>query len=132
MLKAYKDQGNATLTTEDSTMHFFAGLDAGRYGQMKTTVHNNATIGAQQPPKTVNEVYMIAANCFKTQLIHRPGQATTFVMTSLEGKPTGTPNGGKAQGGKGNGKYYALYAERLTDTRCHKCKTMGHFAYKCP
>ena len=51
---------------------------------------------------------------------------------SLEGKPTGKPSGGKAKGGKGNGKYYASYAERLADTRCHKCKTMGHFANKCP
>ena len=39
-LKAYEDQGNATLSAEDSAMHFFAGLDAGRYGQMKTTVQS--------------------------------------------------------------------------------------------
>ena len=49
-LKAYEDHGNAPLSADDSAMHFFAGLDAGRYGQMKTTVHNNMTIGAQQPP----------------------------------------------------------------------------------
>ena len=51
MLKAYEDQGNVILTAEDSAMHFFAGLDAGRYGQMKTTVRKNMNIGAQQPPR---------------------------------------------------------------------------------
>ena len=49
-LKAYEDHGNAKLSADDSAMHFFAGLDQGRYGQMKTTVHNNMTIGAQKPP----------------------------------------------------------------------------------
>ena len=48
-------------------------------------------------------------------------------MTSLEGKPTGKPSGGK-----GNGKCYVSYAERPADTRCHKCKTLGHFTNKCP
>ena len=47
-LKAYNDHGNAKLSADDSAMHFFAGLDQGRYGQMKTTVHNNMTIGAQK------------------------------------------------------------------------------------
>ena len=100
-------------------MHFFAGLDTGGYEQMKTTVHNNTTTGTHLPPKTVNEVYTIAANWIKTQPIYRPGQAKTFIMTSLEGKPTDKPSGGKAKGDKSNGKYYASYAERLADTRCH-------------
>ena len=69
------------------------------------------TIGAQQPPKTVNEVHTIAANWIKTQPIHRPGQATMFIITSVESKPTGKPSGGKAKGGKGNGQYYASYTE---------------------
>ena len=64
--------------------------------------------------------------------MHRPGQATTFVMTGMESKPVGKLSGGKAQDGKGNIKYYASYAERLADTRCHKCKAMGHFANMCP
>ena len=50
-LKAYEDYGNAALSADDSAMHFYAGLDAGRYRQMKTTVHNNITIGAQNPPQ---------------------------------------------------------------------------------
>ena len=70
--KAYTDQGNAVLETEDTAMHFFTGLDAAGYAHMKTTVHN-MTIGAQQPPKTVNEVYTIAANWIRTQAVHRPG-----------------------------------------------------------
>ena len=52
------------------------GLDAARYAHMKAMVHNNMTIGAQQPPKTVNEVYTIAANWIRTQAVHRPGQST--------------------------------------------------------
>jgi hypothetical protein len=64
VLKAYVDQGNATLSVEDSAMHFFMGLDAGRYAQIKTTVHNNMTMGTQLPPKTVND-YTIAANWIK-------------------------------------------------------------------
>jgi hypothetical protein len=91
-LKAYTHQGNAVLESEDTVMHFFMGLDAARYAHMKTMVHNNMTIGAQQPPKTVNEVYTIAANWIRTQAVHRPGQ----------------------------------------NTRCHKCKVLGHYANKCP
>ena len=48
--KAYIDQRNAVLETKDTAMHSFMGLDAARYARMKTTVHNNMTIGAQQPP----------------------------------------------------------------------------------
>jgi hypothetical protein len=63
--------------------------------------------------------------------VHRPGQATTFITTSLESKPAGKPSGGKAKAGKGNGKYYALHAERFADTSCYKCKATGHFADRC-
>jgi hypothetical protein len=88
-------------------MPFFVGLDAGRYAQMKPMVHNNMIIGAQLPLKTVNEVYTIAANWIKTQPLHRPGQATMFVIMGIESKQVGKPSHGKAKGGKGNIKYYA-------------------------
>ena len=85
------------------------------------------TIGAKQPPKTLNEVYTIAANWIKTQPQYRRGQAATFVTTNLETKSTG-----KGKGGNGKSKQYALYAERLANTRCHKCKNMGRFTNQCP
>ena len=112
-------------------MHFFTGLDAARYAHMKTTVHNNMTIGAQQPPKTVNEVYTIAANWIRMQAVHRPGQATTFVTTGLDNKPSGKKHG-KAKSGKEKSNQYSTYAKRLANTRCHKCKVLGHYANKCP
>ena len=90
------------------------------------------TIDAQQPPKTVNEVYTIAANWIRTQAVYRPGQATTFVMTGLDNKLGGKTKHGKAKSGKEQGKPYTSYAERLANTRCHKCKVLGHYANKCP
>jgi hypothetical protein len=46
MLKTYTNQGNVVLETEDTVMHFFTGRDAAKYAHIKTTVHNNMTIGA--------------------------------------------------------------------------------------
>ena len=98
---------------------------------MKTTVHNSMTIGAQQPPKSVNEVYTIAANWIRMQAVHRHGQATKFVMMGLDNKPSGNKHG-KASSGKEQGNQYSTYAERVPNTRCHKCKVLGHYANKCP
>jgi hypothetical protein len=130
-LKAYIDQGNVVLEIEDTAMHFFMGLDTARYVHMKTTVHNYMTIGAQQPPQTVNEVYTIAANWIRTHAVHRHGQATTFVMTRLDNKPSGKKHG-KAKSGKEQGNQHSTYVERLANTRCHKCKVLGYYANKCP
>ena len=89
------------------------------------------TIGAQQPPKTVNEVYTIVANWIRTQAVQRPRQATTCIMTGLDSKPSGKKHG-KARSGKEQGNQYSTYAERLPNTRCHKCKLLGHYANKGP
>ena len=80
------------------------------------------TIGAQQPPQTVNDVYTIAANWIRMQAVHRPGPATTFVTAGLDNKPSdkkhGKASSGEEQGNQG--KQYSTYAERLANTRCHK------------
>jgi hypothetical protein len=58
-------------------------------------VHNNMTTGAQQPPKTVNEVYTVAANWIRTQAVHRHGQVAMFLTLGLDNKPSGKKHEGK-------------------------------------
>jgi hypothetical protein len=91
--KSFEIQGNATLAPADVAMHFFSGLDAGRYMQMKTMFYNATMMGSQLPPSSVNEVYNIAANWIRTQAVQRPGSATTFVTNTAD-KPTTKPRGG--------------------------------------
>jgi hypothetical protein len=45
------------------------------------------TLGTRDPPKSVNEVYQIYTNWFKTQPVTKPGQGTTFVTVGID-KPT--------------------------------------------
>jgi hypothetical protein len=63
--------------------------------------------------------------------VYRPGQATTFVTTGLDNKLGGKTKHWKAKSGKEQ-EQYTSYAERLANTRCHKCKLLGHYADKCP
>ena len=67
MLKSYNITENVKLQEEDVAMHFFSGLDPGRYSGMKTMIHYMMTLGTQDPLSSVNEVYQIAANWVKTQ-----------------------------------------------------------------
>ena len=75
----------------------------------------------------MNEVYKIAANWIRSQPQYKPGQAATFVTTSIEKKPAGKEKG---DGGSGK-KQYGSYKERLVNTRCHMCKQIGHSVNQC-
>ena len=93
---------------------------------MKTTMYNAMTMGSQQPPSSVIEVYTMAANWVKTQPVQRTGGAATFVTTSVS-STTGK------KGGKGKKKDKAVEkSEKLKTIECFACHKMGHYANKCP
>ena len=47
MLKFYSVMENVKLQEEDVAMHFFSGLDPGRYSGVKTMMHNMMTLGTR-------------------------------------------------------------------------------------
>ena len=122
--KMYETQFSVVVPPEDVAMHFFAGLDAGRYTSMKTTVYNAMTMGSQKPPVSVNEVYTMAANWVKTQPVQRTGGAAMFVTTSVN-STTGKKGGKK--------KDEAVEkSEKLKKIECFGCHKMGHYKNNCP
>jgi hypothetical protein len=62
VLVSYIEQGNADQGEVSNVMDFFGGLDNARYAHMKETLHNGWSTGDREVPKTVNQVYTIAAN----------------------------------------------------------------------
>jgi hypothetical protein len=59
-LKSYEDQGNKKLDPPDIAMDFFRGLDNARYSTFKTDYINGLTSKAIDPPKDLNEIYLLA------------------------------------------------------------------------
>ena len=82
---------------------------------MKTTVYNAMTMGSQQPPSSVNEVYTMAANWVKTQPVQRTGGATTFVTTSAS-STTGKKGGKEKKKDDASEK-----SEKLKSIKCFGC-----------
>ena len=96
---------------------------------MKTTVYNAMTMGSEQPPSSVNQVYTMAANWIRMQAVHRQGGATTFVMTSINKTPTKTKGGNGKEGSTQKKEDKSEKMKRMEYFGCHK---MGHYASKCP
>ena len=117
---------NAKLQEEDIAMHFFSGLDPGRYSGMKTMMHNMMTLSTRDPPSSVNKMCQIPANWVKTQPVSKPGQGSIFITVGSE-KPAGKARGGKQ---KGNAKSDNA-SDKLQHITCFACGKKGHYADKC-
>jgi hypothetical protein len=76
-LKSYEDQGNKKLDPEDIAMDFFRGLDNVRYSTFKTDYINGLTSKAMDPPKDLNEIYLLANQWLKPKAAGT-GYASTF------------------------------------------------------
>jgi hypothetical protein len=79
-LKSYEDQGNKKLDPEDIAMDFFRGLDNARYSTFKTDYINGLTSMAIDPPKDLNEIYLLANQWLKPKATGT-GYASIFAMT---------------------------------------------------
>jgi hypothetical protein len=67
-LKAYEDQGNKKLDDPDITMIFFWGLDYAHYATFKRDYINGLTLKAINPPKDLNEIYLLANQWLKPKV----------------------------------------------------------------
>jgi hypothetical protein len=79
-LKAYEDQGNKKLDDPDIAMDFFRGLDNARYAMFKTDYINGLTSKAIDPPKDLNEIYLLANQWLKPK-VTTSSFASTFLTT---------------------------------------------------
>ncbi len=79
-LKACEDQGNKKLDDPDIAMDFFWGLDNVRYTTFKTDYLNGLTSKAIDPPKDLNEIYLLANQWLKPKAT-TSSFASTFSTT---------------------------------------------------
>ncbi len=101
-LKAYEDQGNKKLDDLDIAMDFFRGLDNARYATFKMDYINGLTSKAIDPPKDLNEIYLLANQWLKPK-VTTSSFASTFSMTLDrvdEGERRDKRRGKRQPGGK--------------------------------
>lgn len=58
--ESYVAQGNPEKDEADRAMDFLEGLDKSRYGEFVVEVINDVAKGSMSPPKSVNEVFVLA------------------------------------------------------------------------
>jgi hypothetical protein len=64
-LKSYEEQGNKKLYAPDIILDLFRGLDNMQYITFKTDYINGLISKAIDPPKELNEVYLLANQWLK-------------------------------------------------------------------
>ncbi len=138
-MKSYEDQGNKKLDPEDIAMDFFRGLDNARYSTFKTDYINGLTSKAINPPKDLNEIYLLANQWLKPKATGT-GYASTFA-TTLDKIDEGNRHGkgkGKHQQGekrtedKQRGATDSTKQEKpKRPVKCFICDSL-HFAKECP
>jgi hypothetical protein len=143
-LKSYEDQGNKKLDPPDIAMDFFRGLDNARYSTFKTDYINGLTSKAIDPPKDLNEIYLLANQWLKPKAAGS-GYASTFA-TTLDHPEDRRPNADRRGRNKRSGKQQQQQQHQqepaATDSnkqdnkqkrpiKCFICEG-PHFANKCP
>jgi hypothetical protein len=101
-LKAYEDQRNKKLDDLDTAMDLFWGLDNTCYATFKTDYISGLTSKAIDPPKDLNEIYLLA-NQWLEPKVTTSSFASTFSMTLDrvdEGEGQGKWRGKRQPGGK--------------------------------
>jgi hypothetical protein len=84
-LKAYEDQGNKKFDPLDITMDFFHGLDNAWYSMFKMDCINGLTSKAIDPPKDLNEIYLLANKWLKPKAAgSRYASIFTMMLDNLE------------------------------------------------
>jgi hypothetical protein len=78
-LKSYEDQGNKKLDPPDIVMDLFHGLNNVQYSMFKTDYINGLTSKAIDPPKDLNETYLLENQWLKPKAAGS-GYASTFAM----------------------------------------------------
>jgi hypothetical protein len=138
-LKSYEDQGNKKLDPEDIAMDFFRGLDNARYSTFKTDYINGLLSKAINPPKDLNEIYLLANQWLKPKATGT-GYASTFATTLDkidEGNRRGKGKGKQQQGekkteDKQRGATDSTKQEKpKRPVKCFICDG-PHFAKECP
>ncbi len=78
-LKSYEDQGNKKLDPPDIMMDFFHSLGNVHYSTFKTDYINGHRSKAIDPPKDLNEIYLLANKWLKPK-VAGSGYASNFAM----------------------------------------------------
>ena len=141
-LKSYEDQGNKKLDPEDIVMDFFRGLDNVQYSTFKTDYINGLTSKAIDPPKDLNEIYLLANQWLKPKAAGT-GYASTFatMLDHLDDRRNpGDRRGRNRCGGKQQQQQEEKHQGAMDSTKqerpkrpvkCFICDG-PHFANKCP
>jgi len=146
---SYVAQGNPEKNEEDRAMDFLESLDKSRYGEFVVEVINDIAKGSMQPPKTVNEVYVLA----NTRLIVRKSTNSNVGASyaTVESTRQSTRRGkGKNRNGSKKGKQKessSTNSEKVNEKEspekkddkkkwvenreCFNCGKKGHLARDC-
>jgi len=121
-------------------MDFFRGLDNARYATFKTDYINGLTSKAVDPPKDLNEIYLLANQWLKPKAT-TSSFASTFSTTLDrvdEENDRGRRRGKKQPGGKKltdkntDGTNNNSNRNKDRTHACFICNKEGHFANECP
>jgi hypothetical protein len=145
--KGYKETGTKAgpvdVKEEVQALDFFHGLDQGRYGVFKTSMLNGWAAKAFDPPKTVYEIYRVAATWVKPLTRIEGGTAATFVTIEEDAKQKAHQKKTEKEKAKRAAKKAAAAAaaesgqeqggqqkqpKDLSNIQCFKCKEFGHYS----
>jgi hypothetical protein len=145
--RGYKETGTKEASVdvkEDvKAIDFFHGLDQGRYGAFKTSMLNGWAAKAFDPPKTINDIYQVAATWVKPSTRIERGTAASLITIEEDEKQKASQKkiekekakktaaaaeGGQEQGGQ------QKQLKGLSHIQCFKCKEFGHYSMSpdCP
>jgi hypothetical protein len=104
------------VSEPDQAMDFFHGLDEGRYAEFKYNIKNGWAMKSMNPPKTVNQIYVLAGVWVKPTARAETGTGATY---HTEQKKTQPKEEGKTEEDKKPQK-------DLSKVKCYGCGKKGH------
>jgi hypothetical protein len=149
---SYKNTSTVTnpvnIEEKEQAMDFFHALDAGRYGEFKTSMLNGWAAGAFNPPDTINKIYRTAGTWVKPVPRGERGTAVSNVTIEEGAKQAATKKKQEQQQKQKQQQAAAAAVESETtedvdkkpppkdrsNYRCWSCNEFGHLANskQCP